>query len=59
MYACSVAYTEQVTFYKVAEKTRPCLSGHSVHYSYTDTDYVHFTDTDADEVSYKSPSVLR
>ena len=24
---CTVAYTGQVTFYKVPKKTRPCLSG--------------------------------
>ena len=28
----TIAYTGQVTFYKVPEKTRPCLTGHPVAY---------------------------
>ena len=31
MYKCTVAYTGQVTFCKVPEKTRPCLSGQVVY----------------------------
>ena len=31
VYACTVAYTRQVTFYKVPEKKRPCLSGQVVY----------------------------